>query len=271
MIYRARNLRFRYPGAERDAVHNVNVSLAHAALYAVIGPNGCGKTTLLRLLLGALTPGAGEVVYSGRSVADWPRRALARQVGVVPQTEELVFPLSVRELVSMGRYPHLGPWRGEGAGDRAAVGAAMSRCDVGRLADRPVSTLSGGERQRARLARALAQEPDTLVLDEPTASLDVAHEMGIFELLRGLADSGTTVLMVTHNLNLAARYADRLLLLDEGRAIAEGAPPDVFNASTLETVYRWPIAVVEHPGPGSDTGAPQVIPLRLRTRKATTP
>lgn len=271
MIYRAGGLRFRYPGAARDAVHDVNVSVRPAELYAVIGPNGCGKTTLLRLLLAALEPGAGEVVYCGRSVADWPRRELARRVGVVPQTEELVFPLSVRELVSMGRYPHLGPWRGEGAGDRAAVGAAMARCDVESYASRPVGTLSGGERQRARLARALAQEPDTLVLDEPTASLDVAHEMGIFELLRGLADSGTTVLMVTHNLNLAARYADRLLLLDGGRAIAEGSPGEVFSASTLEAVYRWPLAVVEHPGPGSDTGAPQVIPLRHRTRTSTTP
>lgn len=265
MIYRASGLHYRYPGAERDAVHDVNVAVPHAGLYAVIGPNGCGKTTLLRLLLGALAPAAGEVVYSGRAVVGWSRRELARRVGVVPQTEELVFPLTVRELVSMGRYPHLGSWRGEGAGDRGAVGAAMARCDVASLAARPVGTLSGGERQRARLARALAQEPDTLVLDEPTASLDVAHEMGIFELLRGLADSGTTVLMVTHNLNLAARYADVLLLLDGGRAIAEGSPRDVFNASTLETVYRWPLVVVKHPGPGSDAGAPQVIPLRPRT------
>lgn len=270
MIYRARSLRYRYPGAAGDAVHNVNVSVPRGALYAVIGPNGCGKTTLLRLLLGALTPRAGDVMYADRSVGDWPRRDLARQVGVVPQTEELVFPLSVRELVSMGRYPHLGPWRGEGSGDRAAVGAAMARCDVAGFAARPVNTLSGGERQRARLARALAQEPETLVLDEPTASLDVAHEMGIFELLRALADSGTTVLMVTHNLNLAARYADQLLLLDGGRAIAEGTPGDVFSSDTLETVYRWPIAVVRHPGPGFDAGAPQVVPLRSRTRTSPT-
>jgi iron complex transport system ATP-binding protein len=125
-----------------------------------------------------------------------------------------------------------------------------------------VNTLSGGERQRARLARALAQEPDTLVLDEPTASLDIAHEMGIFELLRGLASSGTTVVMVTHNLNVAARYADRLLLLDQGRPVAEGAPQDVFTARTLETVYRWPVSVAALPGPGPDSGAPQVTPLR---------
>jgi iron complex transport system ATP-binding protein len=167
----------------------------------------------------------------------------------------------------MGRYPHLGPWHGEGAADRSAVGSAMARCDVAEFATRPVGTLSGGERQRARLARALAQEPDTLVLDEPTAALDIAHEMGIFELLRGLADSGVTVLMVTHNLNVAARYADRLLLMDRGRPVADGAPGDVFTAETLQTVYRWPIAVADHPGPGPDTGAPQVTPLRNGGRR----
>ena len=262
MIYRATGLRYRYPDARRDAVQDIELAVPRGAFYAVIGPNGCGKTTLLKLLLGALDPHAGRIAYDDRPLDDWPRRELARRVGVVPQSEELVFPLTVRELVAMGRYPHLGPWHGERAADRSAVGSAMARCDIAELSARPMSTLSGGERQRARLARALAQEPDTLVLDEPTASLDIAHEMGIFELLRGLADSGVTVLMVTHNLNVAARYADRLLLLDRGDPVAEGTPADVFTADTLETVYRWPIAVADHPGPGPDTGAPQVTPLR---------
>ncbi|MGK7311918.1 MAG: ABC transporter ATP-binding protein [Candidatus Longimicrobiales bacterium M2_2A_002] len=264
MIYRAAGLRYRYPDARRDAVRDVELAVPRGAFYAVIGPNGCGKTTLLKLLLGALDPRAGRIAYDDRPLDAWPRRQLARRVGVVPQSEELVFPLTVRELVAMGRYPHLGPWHGERAADRSAVGSAMARCDIAELSARPMGTLSGGERQRARLARALAQEPDTLVLDEPTASLDIAHEMGIFELLRGLADSGVTVLMVTHNLNVAARYADRLLLLDRGDPVAEGTPADVFTADTLEAVYRWPIAVADHPGPGPDTGAPQVTPLRGR-------
>ncbi|MFO7893456.1 MAG: ABC transporter ATP-binding protein [Longimicrobiales bacterium] len=262
MIYQATRLRYRYPGAARDAVHDVDLAVPRGAFYAIIGPNGCGKTTLLRLLLGALGPDAGTIEHDGRPLDDWDRRELARRIGVVRQSEELVFPLTVRELVAMGRYPHLGPWHGERAADRSAVASAMARCDIADFAARPMGTLSGGERQRARLARALAQEPDTLVLDEPTASLDIAHEMGIFELLRGLADSDVTILMVTHNLNVAARYADRLLLMDRGRPAAEGTPARVFTAETLEAVYGWPVAVARHPGPGPDASAPQVTPLR---------
>lgn len=262
MIYDARGLTFRYEGAARDAVHAVDLAVPAGAFYAVIGPNGCGKTTLLRILLGALTPGAGDVRYDGRPLDDWKRRDLARRVGVVPQSEELVFPLSVRELVAMGRYPHLGSWRSETAPDRQAIAEAMATCDVAEFAHRAVDTLSGGERQRARVARALAQQPDTLVLDEPTASLDISHEMGIFELLRGLADGGVTIVMVTHNLNVAARYADRLLLLDRGRTAADGAPDAVLDPDTLAAVYRWPVARTAHPGPGPDAGTPQVTPLR---------
>lgn len=262
MSYDVRGLTFRYPAADRDAVRGVDLEVVPGAFYAIIGPNGCGKTTLLRLLLGALEPDAGTVRYADRQVSEWRRRDLARRVGVVPQSEELVFPLTVRELVAMGRYPHLGTWRGEGGSDRRAIARAMETCDVAGLATRAVSTLSGGERQRARVARALAQEPDTLVLDEPTASLDISHEMGIFELLRGLADDGVGVVIVTHNLNIAARYADRLLLLDRGRAAAEGEPDAVLTPATLEAVYHWPVARIAHPGPGPDTGTPQVTPLR---------
>lgn len=262
MIYEAQGVTFRYHAAPRNAVHGVDLAVPAGAFYAVIGPNGCGKTTLLRLLLGALTPAAGNVRYDGRPLQDWKRRDLARRVGVVPQNEELVFPLSVRELVAMGRYPHLGTWRSEASRDRGAIAEAMDTCDVADLAHRPMDTLSGGERQRARVARALAQQPDTLVLDEPTASLDISHEMGIFELLRGLADRGVTIVMVTHNLNVAARYADRLLLLDRGHTAADGRPSAVLDPDTLAAVYRWPVARTAHPGPGPDTGTPQVTPLR---------
>jgi iron complex transport system ATP-binding protein len=141
----------------------------------------------------------------------------------------------------------------------------MRRCDVHDLAGRPVSNLSGGERQRARIARALAQEPRALALDEPTAALDVAHEMAIWELLRDLGRAGTTVLVVTHNLNLAARYADHLVLLSRGEVAAAGPPARVLTRGTVERVYGWHVRVVPHPGPGPDAGAPQVVPLAGET------
>jgi len=261
-VLRATGLSYRYPGAARPALDGVDLAVPRGALYAVIGPNGSGKSTLLRLLLGTLRPDAGDVRYGGRPIDEWSRRELARRVGVVPQVEELAFPLSVRELVAMGRYPHLGPWRSAGPPDREAVDEAMARCDILDMASRPMDSLSGGERQRARLARALAQRPDTLVLDEPSAALDIRHEMEIFERLRRLADDdGVTVLLVTHHLNLAARYAPRLLLLDRGRPAAEGAPDDVLTHANVRRVYRWPVAITRHAGPGRDTGAPQVVPL----------
>jgi iron complex transport system ATP-binding protein len=259
--WRATGLTFRYPESREPAVHGVSVEVRPGATTAVLGPNGSGKSTLLRLLLGVLSPASGSVEFGGRALASWERASLARAVGVVPQGEETVFPMTVREMVGMGRYPHLGPWRREGAGDRRAVDEAMHRADVARLAARPVGTLSGGERQRARVARALAQSAPTLALDEPSASLDIAHEMAIFELLRDLARGGKTVLLVTHNLNLAARYADRLVLLDRGRVAAEGTPAEVLTRSTVERVYGWPVEVVPHGGPGPDAGAPQVVPL----------
>jgi len=255
-------VRFRYPGATRAAVDGVTLRIAPGEATALLGPNGSGKSTLLRLLLGRLRPQEGRVVFADRPLERWPRRVLARWVGVVPQEEETPFPLTVRDLVAMGRYPHLGPWRRLGPRDEAAVATALRSCDLESLAERPIDALSGGERQRARLARALAQEPRALVLDEPTASLDFGHAMELFEVLHGWARCGATVLFVTHDLNLAARYAQTLVLLDRGRVVAAGAAASVFDPGILEAVYGWPVRIVRHPGPGPDTGVPQVLPLR---------
>ena len=256
----------RYPAAERPALDDVTLALPAGRLTAVIGPNGSGKSTLLRVLLGTLVPASGAVRYGGRLLAEWSRAALAREVGAVAQGEETAFPITVRELVALGRYPHLGPWRRPGAADDAAVEGALARCDVEALAHRRLDTLSGGERQRARVARALAQQPRTLALDEPTAALDVRHEMEIFELLGALRRAGATVLAVTHSLNLAARYADQLVLMSEGRVAATGAPDAVLTRETMERVYAWPVRVIAHAGPGPDAGAPQVVPLRASAR-----
>lgn len=251
------DLTVRYAGTHAAALDGVSMVAPRGSFYAVLGPNGSGKSTLLRALLGMVPPVTGETRVSGRAVSEWNRRALAREVGVVAQAESLAFPLTVRELVGMGRYPYLGPLQPEAPTDREAVRRAMEKCDVLELGHRFVSTLSGGELQRARVARALAQEPEVLMLDEPTASLDIRHEMEILELLRSSADVGMTIFLITHNLDLAARFADRILLLDRGRVAAEGEPRNVLREGTLQQVYKWPVAVDDDPR----TGVLRVTPL----------
>jgi len=266
MSFVVRDLAVSYRAAAAPALAGVNVTIERGSLFAIIGPNGSGKSTLVRALLGAIEPATGEVLYEQRPVSQWPRLEFARKVGAVTQLEEMPFPITVRDLVAMGRYPHLGALRSERQLDRDAIAHALARCDVTALADRSINTLSGGERQRARIARALAQDPATLVLDEPTAALDIAHEMVVFELLRSLAhDERRTIVVATHHLNLAARYCDRLLLLDRGRVAVIGTATDVLRKDVLETVYDWPVAVQPHAGPGFDTGAPQVAPLSRST------
>ena len=253
----AAELAVHYPNASAPALDSVSMIVPRGAFYAVLGPNGSGKSTLLRALLGMVSHAGGHAHVSGRLISDWNRRELAREVSVVTQSESLAFPITVRELVAMGRYPHLGPLQSETPTDRDAVSAAMRMCDIEQLAHRFLSTLSGGEVQRARVARALAQEPNLLVLDEPTASLDVRHEMEILELLRTSADRGMTIFLITHHLDLAARFADRLLLLDRGTVAAEGKPREVLQEEILRRVYGWPILVSDDPA----TGVPHMTPL----------
>ena len=256
MSLEARDLVVRY-GRGQVALDGVSCAVRSGRLLAVVGPNGSGKTTLVRVLSGRLRPERGEVTVEGRPLERWSRAALAGVLAVVPQGEEVTFPLRVEETVMLGRYARLGPLAAPGVGDRAAVAEALARCDVADLAGRGIDTLSGGEWQRVRLARALAQEPRVLVLDEPTTSLDVRHEMELFELVRRLVDGGLAGLVITHQINLAARYADTMLLLSGGRVAGEGRPIDVLRAETLRAVFGWPLAVM----PWCD-GSPQVVPLR---------
>lgn len=257
MIVQAQGLTARYPGRDTPAIREVSLGLEAGTLVGIAGPNGSGKTTLLRAILGTLPLEAGTVTILDRPVAKWHPRDLARRVAVVTQREEMLFPLTVEETVALGRYAHLRPLAAQSAHDRDIVASAMARADVTRLAGRRTDTLSGGEWQRVRVARALAQEPRVLVLDEPTASLDVRHEMEVFELIRRLAGEGIATLLVSHHLNLASRYADRLLLLHEGRVAAEGPPAVVLRPEIVSDVFAWRVAVTSW-----CDGAPQVIPLK---------
>jgi iron complex transport system ATP-binding protein len=257
MILQAEGVVVRYRGAALPAVDRVSCSVAAGELVAVAGPNGSGKTSLVRALTGLHPVAAGEVRLQGRRLAEWGRAELARVLAVVPQREEIAFPLRVDETVMLGRYARLGPLASPGAADRDAVAHALARCDATALAARSTDTLSGGEWQRVRVARALAQEPAALVLDEPTASLDVRHEMEILELTHQLVRQGLAGLVVSHQLNLAARFADRMVLLDRGRVAAEGSPREVLRRDTLSAVFGWPVAVTTW-----CDGSPQVVPLR---------
>ena len=257
LILDLRDVTFRYPGAARDALRRVSCGVSDGELVAVLGPNGSGKTTLVRVALGVHAPQVGVAQILGRPAIAWARRELARVVGVVTQHEDNLFPQRVRETVQLGRYARLSPWGAERPEDHAAVTRALERCDVASLADRWLWTLSGGEYQRVRIARALAQEPRLLVLDEPTASLDVRHEMELFELVRALVDhEGLAALMVTHDVNLAARFADRIVLLSDGVVAAAGLPAEVVRRDTAEAVFGWPLVV------SSFDGRPQMTPLR---------
>ncbi len=261
MILEARAVKVRYRADAPFALDGVSCQVAGSELVAVVGPNGSGKTTLVRALLGLLPLDRGRVLVDGRPVSSWSRASLARVVGVVGQQEEAVFRLTVAETVMLGRYARLGPLAAPRELDRAAVTTALQRCDIVELADRPIDSLSGGEWKRVRVARALAQEPRALVLDEPTASLDIRHEMELFELMRQLVDSGLAGLVITHHLNLAGRFADRIVLLDRGLVVAEGSPAAVLTRETLSRVFDWPVAVTTW----SD-GSPQVIPLRVKEK-----
>jgi len=263
MTLEGRDLGVRYSNSARPALDGVSIRVEAGEVLAVLGPNGSGKSTLMKALLDAIPRTTGEVFLGGRPISQWPKIERARWVGAMSQSESVVFPLRVRELVAMGRYPHLGALESEGPEDLEAIESALEECSLGAFGDREVTALSGGEFQRARLARALAQRPRFLVLDEPTAQLDLGHEMQILERLKAAANRGIGVLWITHDLGQAARFSDRMLLLQGGRVVAEGGANEVLRADVLEEVYQWPVVI----RPGAEGRVPQIIPLRSGGRR----
>ena len=242
---------------ERVALRDVSLSLARGELLGVVGPNASGKSSLIRAITRVVAPLRGEVWLDGSPVRHLSQRELALRVAVVPQNPYLPEAFTALEVVLMGRTPHLGLLQSEGRADWAAVRRALEQTDAWDLADRRIGELSGGERQRVVVARALAQETPLLLLDEPTAHLDVGHQAAILELVRRLCRSeGKAVLAVVHDLTLAAQYCDRLAMLSEGRLVAQGSPYDVLSPEVLASVYRTRVWVFAHPL----TGRPVVTP-----------
>lgn len=245
---RARQVRFGYVAA-KPVLDNVDASVSSGELVGIVGPNGCGKTTLLRLFIGILTPQSGSVTIDGRPVSALSPRERARIVGFLPQTVNPIFSMRVAEVVRLGRYPHLGAFGAFRAHDHAVAERALAETETTALRDRDFFSLSGGERQRVLLASLLAQEPRLLLLDEPTSALDVHHQIDIFGLLCRLRDAGFGVAVVTHDINLAARYCDRMMVFGHRHRgiVAAGPVAQVITEPVLSEAYGARIRVCEHP------------------------
>ncbi|MGH2782221.1 MAG: ABC transporter ATP-binding protein [Thermoleophilaceae bacterium] len=253
---------------DREVVQGLDLVVRRGKVTAVVGANGCGKTTLLRALARLMRPRKGCVLLDGRSIADLPTREVARRLGVLPQSPVAPDGLVVEDLVARGRYPHQTLFRHWSLDDEAAVEAALAATRMVELRDRPLDELSGGQRQRAWIAMTLAQQTEILLLDEPTTFLDLAHQVEVLELLADLvADHGRTVVMVLHDVNLACRYADQLVAMRDGRIYAAGMPGDIVDAAFVQDVFGLAARVVEDPV----TGAPLCLPAARRARTADPP
>jgi iron complex transport system ATP-binding protein len=239
----------------RTVVSGISAELAPGALIGVIGPNGAGKSTLVRALLALVPLSGGTVRIDGRPIADIGRRDIARSLAYLPQGQTLHWPLSVERLVALGRLPHLAPFSQGSAQDAAAIELAMVRADVIDLRARDATELSGGERARVMLARALAVGADGLVVDEPLASLDPGHQIDVMELLAGEARNGALVIAVLHDLTMAARYCDRILLIDQGELVADGTPTHVLTPERLAQVYGIRVFI------DADRATPMIVPM----------
>lgn len=237
----------------------ISMTIERGECWAIVGPNGAGKSTLIRLLAGLLTPRAGELKFRGRSVPSMPLRDRARRIGFLPQRAPEATDFAARDMVLMGRYPHRSLGLFESSDDHRIADEMMQRTGVTEFADRMVATLSGGEAQRVHLAAVLAQKPELLLLDEPTASLDLKHQLAVFEILHALIKTdGPAVVVVMHDINLAAMFCSHALLLHEGKAVAAGTPQEVLTADRLRAVYEVELAALPLSRPPHQWLVPQL-------------
>ena len=246
-------------------IQDLDLQLPAGKISVIIGPNGCGKSTLLRALAGLLKPQTGQILLDGRALARFGARELAKRLGLLPQSSSAPAGISVADLVARGRFPHQGLLRQWSAEDAAAVSEALRLTDLTALAERPVAQLSGGQRQRVWLALVLAQQPQLLLLDEPTTYLDIAHPYDVLELCRRLnREAGRTLVLVLHDLNQAARYADHMVAMQQGRVVAAGPPAQVLQPALIRRVFGIDALVVADPV----TGTPMVVPRPPQLQEA---
>ncbi len=246
-----------YGYQDQTVLDNCSLTVSTGEFVALVGPNGVGKTTLIRVLTGTVRPWSGNVRVLDVPVEQYRRETLARRVAVVPQTSLLTFSTTVLEMVLLGRSPHLGAWSWVGPNDMAIAQQACEQVDIWPLASRPMHELSGGERQRVIIARALAQEPEILLLDEPTVHLDLAHQVKTYRALKQLHQTGLTVLVVSHDLNLACQYCDRLVVFGRGRVVADGAPEQIMNPELVQDAFGVAVRVIHD----EQTRRPMILPL----------
>ncbi|PLX86172.1 MAG: cobalamin/Fe(3+)-siderophore ABC transporter ATP-binding protein [Desulfuromonas sp.] len=257
-MIRAEGLSFSYPAGE--VFCQLNLEISAGEVLALVGPNGCGKSTFLKLLRGVLKPSAGQVFWEGRPVSSLSRREMAQRVAVVAQSHEIFFAYTVRELVAMGRYPHCSLWGGLSRADHERIEQVLEMTDIVHLATRPATDLSGGELQRVMLARALVQQTDVLLLDEATSHLDLIHRLTMSDLLQKLnREQGTTIVQVLHDLDLAAQTSHRVLMFSATGAVAAiGAPGEVLTADNIRSVFGVEVEV----GVSPVSGVARIFPIR---------
>ena len=250
IYYHVDQVSFRY--SDQWVLRDFSLDVREGEILGIIGPNGSGKTSLLKLMAGLLQPQVGRLSLRGQDVSTLDARALARQVAMVPQEHHVLFPFTVAEVVLMGRFVHQNGWGWESPEDLRIARAVLQVMDLEPLINRTFQELSGGERQRTIIARALAQQAPILLLDEPTAFLDIKHQLEIYATLKRLnQDRGVTIVVVSHDLNLASQYCQRLLLLHEGRGFRTGSPAEVLTAEDLGIVYGCEVLIDQHPEAGT--------------------